>query len=538
MKRFKTLTGIALGILVAASAATALAFEKPVKTAARDSLAAGGTVMNETKGSTPSGTQGNVVYQKPASAKKLRLKGKKAPAFDDKNIILTFGVMADSHIMSKSSTESMQDLAASLGTTTDDTGASTDVQRLATTVFHTDENMQKGLKYIEEQAGGALDCVVIPGDLTNTGTLEDAKKFYGIYKAGLTHSEIPLIFCTGNHDLYAAGGTQGEHLFETFDAAAFSADITKRGPQNSRHSVVNGIHFIQINALQYEVGDLVFTQEAHTFLQDELVKAAADGQDKPIFVLIHTSIPGTVSGSNCMSPDFPTLIWSTDELRECLEAYPQAIMLSGHTHYTQNSDRTIYQDDFTTINVGPMHYMIADYGFYNRGKGKSALPDEFEKHSQAMLMNVDKNGTVRIKRYDVGLLEQQGETWYVKAPGYEDSLGDFRSDRAQRPGPVFGTKDLTASVNGGKATLSFTKASGNGSQVYYYFVSVKDSAGNCVLEHKYDTDFRIVPQEKDMRADWKITLEDLKPGSYEVTVTACNVWNKMGDSQKVKVVIQ
>ena len=67
---------------------------------------------------------------------------------------------------------------------------------------------------------------------------------------------------------------------------------------------------------------------------------------------------------------------------------------------------------------------------------------------------------------------------------------------------------------------------------------MKDSAGNCVLEHKYDTDFRIVPQEKDMRADWKITLEDLKPGSYEVTVTACNVWNKMGDSQKVKVEIQ
>ena len=70
MKRFKTITGIILGMAIAASAATALAFDKPVKTAARDSLAAGGAVMNETKGSTPSGTQGNVVYQKPVKRKK------------------------------------------------------------------------------------------------------------------------------------------------------------------------------------------------------------------------------------------------------------------------------------------------------------------------------------------------------------------------------------------------------------------------------------------------------------------------------------
>ena len=458
----------------------------------------------------------------------------KAPAFDAENIILTFGVMADAHIMAKASADSMQDLAASLGVSTDDTAVSTDVQLLATTVFHTDENMQKGLKFLEEQAGGALDCVAISGDLTNTGTAEDARKFYNIYRAGLSHPEIPLIFCTGNHDLYAENGNQGEHLLETFDAAAFSADITGFGPQNSRHSVVNGIHFIQVNALQYELGAPVFTQEAHAFLRDELAKAAQDGGDKPIFVLMHTSIPGTVSGSNCMSPDFPTLIWSTDELRDCLAAYPQVVMVSGHTHYTQNSDRTIYQDDFTTINVGPMHYMNADFGFYNRGKGKSVLLEEFEKHSQAMLMDIDKNGTLRIRRYDVGLLQQQGETWYVKAPGYEDSLADFRSDRAQKPGPVFTVKDLTALTEQGTVTLSFTKATGNGSQVYYYYVSVKDSAGQLVLARKYDTDFRIAPQEKDMRADWKITLDDLKPGSYEITVTACNVWNRMGDSQTVK----
>ena len=47
MKRFKTITGIILGMAIAASAATALAFDKPVKTAARDSLAARGMLFTK-----------------------------------------------------------------------------------------------------------------------------------------------------------------------------------------------------------------------------------------------------------------------------------------------------------------------------------------------------------------------------------------------------------------------------------------------------------------------------------------------------------
>ena len=456
-----------------------------------------------------------------------------APAFDADNIVLTFGAMADAHIMSKDSQASSEDLMNSMGQ--GDIEVKGDLAIMAVTTFHTNEYMENGLKFLEAEAGGDLDCMVLPGDLTNTGSKDDAVKFYEIFTAALNNPEMPLLYSTGNHDQYAEGGGEGEYLRQAFSDAAYAADVVTDGPGYSRHSIVNGIHFIEIDGNDYEVGGILYTKAAHRFLRDSLAQAAADAPGLPIFVIAHTSIPGTVAGSNCMAPDFPTLIWSTDELRESLAGYPQVILLSGHTHYSQNSDRTIYQDDFTMLNVGPMQYMLTSYGFYNLGEGQSALPEEFDKHPQAMLFDVDGNGTVRIRRYDVGLLKQQGETWYVKAPGFADSLSDFRSDRAALPGPTFDTPDLRAEVADGTATLSFTRASGNQSQVYYYWVSATDGDGRTALERKYHTDLFSAPQEADMREKWEIALEGLAPGHYTVSVTACNVWNALGDTQEIEI---
>ena len=456
-----------------------------------------------------------------------------APAFDENSIILTFGAMADAHVMSKDSRESSEDLMNSMGQ--GDIEVKGDLAIMSATVFHTNEYLENGLKFLEAEAGGDLDCMVLPGDLTNTGSQDDAIKFYEIFTAALKNPEMPLLYSTGNHDQLVEGGGEGEYLREAFSDAAYAADVVTDGPGYSRHSVVNGIHFIELDGDDYEVGGILYTKAAHEFLRDSLAEAAADAPGKPIFVIAHTSIPGTVAGSNCMAPDFPTLIWSTDELRECLSGYPQVVLLSGHTHYSQNSDRTIYQDDFTMLNIGPMQYMITNYGFYNLGEGYSVLPEEFDKHPQAMLFDVDANGSIRIRRYDVGLLKQQGETWYVKAPGYADSLSDFRSNRAAKPGPIFKTNDLKAEVADGTVTLTFSKASGNGSQVYYYWICAVDENGKTVLERKYHTDLYSAPQEENMRDSWQITLDGLAPGKYTVTVTACNVWDALGDTQTVEV---
>ena len=197
-----------------------------------------------------------------------------APAFDENNIVLTFGAMADAHIMSKDSRESSEDLMNSMGQS--DIEVKGDLAIMSMTTFHTNDYFKTGLQLLEKEAGGDLDCMVLPGDLTNTGSRDDAAKFYEIYNDALNNPEMPLLYSTGNHDQLVEGGGEGEYLREAFSDAAYAADVVTDGPGYSRHSVVNGIHFIEIDGNDYEVGGILYTKAAHEFLRDSLAEAAAD----------------------------------------------------------------------------------------------------------------------------------------------------------------------------------------------------------------------------------------------------------------------
>ena len=61
--------------------------------------------------------------------------GELAPAFDEDNVVLTFGVMADAHVMSKDSHESSEDLMESMG--------HEDIAILANTTFYTNDSDQE-----------------------------------------------------------------------------------------------------------------------------------------------------------------------------------------------------------------------------------------------------------------------------------------------------------------------------------------------------------------------------------------------------------
>ena len=101
--------------------------------------------------------------------------------------------------------------------------------------------------------------------------------------------------------------------------------------------------------------------------------------------------------------------------------------------------------------------------------------------------------------------------------------------------PVFDNTKLVKKVTEDSVSLRFSKASGSGSQVYYYWLVVKDDNGKTVIERKYHTDLYSVPRESDMRDEWEIKIEGLKAGKYTASVTACNVWHTLGDTIEAEV---
>lgn len=225
-------------------------------------------------------------------------------------------------------------------------------------------------------------------------------------------------------------------------------------------------------------------------------------------------------------------------IKPILDKYPQAVLLSGHTHFSMNNDRSILQDKFTMINMGVIHYMITDYGYWNMNEGNSYIPEDFDRHPQGSLFEVDRNGTTRIRNYDFGLGKQMGHTLILPAPGYKNSLSQFGWDRANTPGPTFPSQHIVAETRDGMTTVTVPRASGNGSQVLYYLVNITDEAGNKIAEnHKYINDLLITAQEEDMANPVTLGLGALSAGhTYTVTVTACNVWGTEGDRLTTTIV--
>lgn len=457
-----------------------------------------------------------------------------APAFDENNVVLTFAALSDTHIMEDPATsmDGIRNGIAAAGLTPEDFGP--DMVTLLKTKFYNNLSFQKSFPFLAAKSGRGLDALVIPGDLTNNGLQAEVDTLAKYFNAEPALKDKPFIYCSGNHDIFndTISPKFTERIYESLPASAFAADIKPLGENDSRHSVINGIHFVQVNVNNYEWSNGVYSLSTLRWLEEELEDACKADPSKPVFVLSHLAIPGTVTGSNYVSTgDAADMVWACDYIKPILDKYPQAFLLSGHTHFSMNNERDIIQDKFTMMNIGPLHYLISDNGFYNMGKGEAQLIDGYADHPQGTLFEVDKNGTTRIRCFDFGLGKQIGQSLIVYAPGYRNSLSSYGFDRASKPGPTFpASATIQTSVKEGDVILTFPRASGNGSQVYYYLVRIDIGEGNTIVR-KYQTDIYSTAQEEDMATPVNINLDKLDKGkSYTVTVTACNVWDKVGDT--------
>ena len=463
-----------------------------------------------------------------------------APDFDEGNIVLTFAALSDSHIMVDPET-SMQDLLGKiLDMGYDLDKLSPDTRKLISTVFRNKEYFKAALPFLARQSSRGLDALVMPGDLTNNGFQQEIDTLLKYYRNEPAINGKPFIYCSGNHDIFSEDeGAFTQKMWNAFHetTAAYSADIKDWGANDSRHSVVGGIHFIQVNVNNYEWSNGVYSDDVKQWLDDELKAATDDTPDKPVFVLSHLAIKNTVTGSDAYIPTTPDMVWACDYIKPILEKYPQAVLLSGHTHFSMNTERSILQDQFTMINMGVIHYMITDYGFWNMNEGNSYIPEDFDKHPQGALFEVDKNGTTRIRCFDFGLGKQMAQTLVLPATGYKNSLTRYGWDRANKPGPTFSSQVIAAKVENGVTTVTVPRAKGNGSQVLYYLVNITDEAGNKIAEnHKYINDLLITAQEEDMADPVTLGLGTLAAGhTYTITVGACNVWGTEGDRLQTSI---
>ena len=179
-----------------------------------------------------------------------------------------------------------------------------------------------------------IDAIIYPGDVTNNGDAGEFSVLSGLLSQ--FQKQLPdQYLLMGNHDL----GLNRRNWSQQVDLFAEYTDM----PNYYYSFELNGTTFICLGSDDATgIGDsvsAVIGQDQLDWLEGRLKQAAAEDPDMPIFVFIHQPLYDTLVGTST------SIIEGDDELREILDQYPQAIVISGHSHNALNRYYTVYDGE-------------------------------------------------------------------------------------------------------------------------------------------------------------------------------------------------
>lgn len=413
------------------------------------------------------------------------LNGMPAVDFDEENILFSFGAVSDTH--------------------------------------NNNANVPRALRILAEHATGGLDAIVSAGDLTE-----------GVVYAHTTH-EIPqvrdtflenvddavdIFFCLGNHD--SSAGSGAALFYDTLGERFYRADLDKNLARTTgnRHAVLGGYHFLAVEAnYQTEDYDAATLDWVEQTLQS--VVSAPDYDGRQIFVLTHFAPNDTVFGC----------IGSTG-LSNILRDYPQAVLLTGHSHYSIYDERAIMQTDFTTLNLGSVSYMGLPAGYVE--STHSGLIEESYTLSVGTLVEIDRYGNLRITRIDFTQDEIIKQPWIIPAPAEDRShLLYYPQERGTllNEAPAFaGTAKFQAFLSEDKEqlTLNFDHADDDDMVYAYQIALYQDGSAEAERLYKSTSGFYHYPQSGDWPEQHTVTVTGLDAVPYQVQITPLDSWGKAG----------
>ena len=194
------------------------------------------------------------------------------------------------------------------------------------------------------------DLLVMNGDIikhnSNRSDLPskeaDHAAFINLMKDSMAASGIsqtPVQITIGNHD---SEGNNVANMKAYYDKDSVAKDWFPND-KGYYHKELNGLDFIYLDSNST-------ASEQNTFLTTTLAEIQEKkGVNSPIFIFLHIPIKGALDDE----------AWTGhSDWKTILANYPQAIVFSGHTHYSISEDCSISQEaGFTAVNDGCMSYI-------------------------------------------------------------------------------------------------------------------------------------------------------------------------------------
>lgn len=231
----------------------------------------------------------------------------------------------------------------------------------------------------EDAAYPALDALLFCGDMTDSGTEAQVSAFWDTVQEELRPGTQVLSVLAKCHDNWS----EGQNGPKT--GLAYYRSVT--GLPTSFCRVIGGCAFVGVSTS--EQTGVYYDDSQREWLRETLDTVSAQIPDRPIFLMQHEPICGTVFGS------LPEDGWGNDFFQDIFFDYPRIVHFSGHSHYPLNDPRSVWQGECTAIGVGALSYaeLTAD------GQRKIHPPGH-ETIAQGWIAELDSGNRLRLRGFD------------------------------------------------------------------------------------------------------------------------------------------
>lgn len=344
-----------------------------------------------------------------------------------------------------------------------------------------------------------VDMILCAGDIGDLGTRFAFQTYMDAIDEVFGENKPIIQTIMGNHDYWH------KSVFTAINHRKAFQQIMGQSPWT--HYVVNGYHFIGVSpdCGSMTAGYVIASQ----WLDEELQKAEADSNGKPIFVMTHNQPKNTSYGSED---------WGDKTLNAVLEKHPNVINFSGHVHYSLLDERSVWQGEYTVINTQSLSYTELE-----EGKENGTIPPNAAATPMGYIMEFQEDEILlhRINFADGNMGEEQKTDmlWSFPLPYVNDGRYSFEARKAANQAPVVTDTAGTATLKDGNVELSFTAAEDD-DFVHSYKVIIDDKETKYFFSDFYNG---IANMQKDVTLTLPAPTDGTK---HTYKIYAVDSWDK------------
>lgn len=316
------------------------------------------------------------------------------------------------------------------------------------------------------------DAVVINGDLVDSGTVDQYNTAMSILNEKKVNGAKAII-TPGNHEYYARDEFDGDKFKAAerfYDKTGMNAEGYHVEPvdKNTEKSGVfydtwvKGYHFIVMYHDRSEMSDAKYSWLEEKISKDELGNKADPA--KPVFIFSHYPYKDTTYGSESAGWNNPQQF---DKFKQILAKHENAMLFTGHTHYTLEHPKTISTDaGYISFNDAAVAFVQA------HGDGNDSDVYLDKNMSQGMLVKVydDKLVVERRELDNNGALI--GDPYIIDLKSPVNSAKKYTTD-LKNPEFINGAVLSVSSVSAVSASFNWPAAIDD-TKVDSYEISVND----------------------------------------------------------------